>query len=1093
MPKTRKKPQSVDFSDQLVLFRFFLNLFGKDSLKDFARALNTAEQEGFDENRNTKFYAWLRDFCPIAIRNLPKLKVYDENICKHIRKVGERREMGFTPKYFQYLTLLFTEIYLDRYFGDRKAFVEELNAFLEAYKLAVPGLEEFPAFTEDRLRKIAYMCATGSGKTLIMHVNILQIQHYLDLARLKGSPENINNVILLAPNQLMAEQHLDELTQSGISATIFDKDMSLSNYRSQGDGVVYILDMNKLREEGKEKTVSVDQFEQNNLLFVDEGHRGMSGDVWYDFRTRLGAEGFTFEYSATFKQALRAANGKAKSALLTEYGQSILMDYSYKFFYKDGFGKDYRIYNLKSGIDDEARQLYLIGCLVSFYQQMKVFLSCQEEIRAYNIQRPLLVFVGNRVTASTSKEELTDVEEVLHFFNIFLREKQTSLLRLKALFQDDTGLVDTKGCELFQNVFQPLQHLFGSNILDPEAVYQDILRIVFNTSTTADAPRLHVENLKQCPGELALRVGNDGVYFGVINIGDTAKLMKMCEAKGIVTRTEEFISQSLFDSVNKAASVINLLIGSRKFTEGWNSWRVSTMGLINFAKSEGSQAIQLFGRGVRLRGYSHSLKRSSHLPGQKPPRHLYALETLTIFGVRAQYMEDFRQYLLDEGAPVNDRIFEFLLPTVRNVNVSGKHLKVLRLPLGMNFKKQSKRLMLDVPDDGLTRYVSRSPISIDCRASVQAIESVGSFHLERDALSEESPLPKGFLNLLDYTRIFDTLERYKNEKAYYNLCLDASRLKDILAVDGLHTLIIPKNHLAVDSIKKLQELTDYAILVLQAYMDRFFKYHKEEWENPHLTYQDLEQADPNFVDEYRITWTPQDSSGSDDGLLAVSDSTGDELEDFLNELEALLDRSKGIPEYERTFKRRLSAFDFRHHLYAPLICIKAAGLQIQVSPVALNEDEKLFVDCLKEYTEKHAEALKVRELYLLRNKSKTGIGFFEADNFYPDYILWLDSPKVQSIAFIDPKGLTRVIWDSPKVLFSRKIKERQTQLAQASEKRILLNSFIMSATPSSKLREWWHGTTEEDWLERNVMCLDDPQCVEKMFAKILADEADVFA
>jgi len=50
-----------------------------------------------------------------------------------------------------------------------------------------------------------------------------------------------------------------------------------------------------------------------------------------------------------------------------------------------------------------------------------------------------------------------------------------------------------------------------------------------------------------------------------------------------------------------------LLIGSKKFSEGWSSWRVSSMGLMNVGKSEGSQIIQLFGRGVRLKGYQFSL------------------------------------------------------------------------------------------------------------------------------------------------------------------------------------------------------------------------------------------------------------------------------------------------------------------------------------------------------------------------------------------------------------------------------------------------------------------------------------------------------
>ena len=73
------------------------------------------------------------------------------------------------------------------------------------------------------------------------------------------------------------------------------------------------------------------------------------------------------------------------------------------------------------------------------------------------------------------------------------------------------------------------------------------------------------------------------------------------------------------------------------------------MGLINFAKGEGSQAIQLFGRGVRLKGYQGRLKRSSKLDVPATiPKDIQALETLTIFGVKAQYMEDFAFLELEE-------------------------------------------------------------------------------------------------------------------------------------------------------------------------------------------------------------------------------------------------------------------------------------------------------------------------------------------------------------------------------------------------------------------------------------------------------------
>ena len=595
-----------------------------------------------------------------------QLRLYDENICRHTRQISEKRGT-IRWKYFQYLSLLFTEMYLDRYFTDKDTFCKSLNDYVTEKKTETLGLLTFAPYTPEKMNKLAFMCATGSGKTLIMHVNILQFLHYFKKAKRLDSRLSINKIIVLAPNEGMSLQHLDELALSSISAAMFEKDRGFVTQRED----VIVIDMNKLKEEGKVKTVSVDSFEQNNLVLVDEGHRGLSGNVWYDYRTRLSQDGFSFEYSATFKQALNAnasgntAKAREERALMEEYGKSIIMDYSYKYFYEDGYGKDYRIYNLKGSIDEEQRHLYLTGCLLSFYQQMKLYSTTGAGLNEYQIEQPLLVFVGNRVTASTSKDELTDVEEVLDFIDKFVRNRATSISRIQAVLHDDTGLIDGNGNELFYGDFYALQHIYGLTP-DPAVIFEDILRLVFNSDTGAEEPRLHLENIKQVSGEIGLKVGEYGEYFGVISIGDTAGLIKNCEKKGIVSKSEEFISESLFRAINDRNSRIKVLIGSRKFTEGWNSWRVSTMGLINFAKGEGSQAIQLFGRGVRLKGYQGCLKRSRKLDDRRatPPRDIEILETLTIFGIKAQYMEDFKRYLELEGAPTNDNILEYRLPVI---------------------------------------------------------------------------------------------------------------------------------------------------------------------------------------------------------------------------------------------------------------------------------------------------------------------------------------------------------------------------------------------------------------------------------------------
>ena len=82
------------------------------------------------------------------------------------------------------------------------------------------------------------------------------------------------------------------------------------------------------------------------------------------------------------------------------------------------------------------------------------------------------------------------------------------------------------------------------------------------------------------------------------------------------------------------------------------------MGLMNVGKKEGSEIIQLFGRGVRLKGFRFKLKRTRALDAldlqgddvpAKHPDYIELLETLNIFGIRSDYMKEFEEYLEEEG------------------------------------------------------------------------------------------------------------------------------------------------------------------------------------------------------------------------------------------------------------------------------------------------------------------------------------------------------------------------------------------------------------------------------------------------------------
>ena len=94
----KKKQEPVQFNDRLILFRYFLKQLGKDSLKELSHTLNSSEYEGYDENQNTWFYIYLKRFCDDNGLNADKLRIYDENICRYVKKIGENRDGGIVLK-----------------------------------------------------------------------------------------------------------------------------------------------------------------------------------------------------------------------------------------------------------------------------------------------------------------------------------------------------------------------------------------------------------------------------------------------------------------------------------------------------------------------------------------------------------------------------------------------------------------------------------------------------------------------------------------------------------------------------------------------------------------------------------------------------------------------------------------------------------------------------------------------------------------------------------------------------------------------------------------------------------------------------------
>ncbi len=1062
MPRPRRTTTAAPqlrFDEKLVLQQWLFRQLGAKDLHTLCdREFRRPEAEGRDAENVSTFHHLLAARCAMApLPGLPValLRAYDENIHRHTAFINRRRAAPLRWKYFQYIALLFTEIYLDHYFRDPDKLLTDLNAHVAEFNDGKLELDRLPSYRRDDLRKLALWQATGSGKTLLMHLHILQYLHYLDRA---GRRRDLNKIILLTPKEGLSRQHLAEFALSGIDAELFDKDGGGQRTMFSGQ-VVEIIDVSKLADESKEKTVAVESFEGNNLVLVDEGHRGSSGEEWMRRRDALCAGGFSFEYSATFGQAVKAAKD---SKMEQNYARWVLFDYSYRHFHGDGYGKHYRIYNLRREFTEEQRALYLTAALLSFYQQLRVFNDHAKEFTQFNVERPLWVFFGGSVNEVRLEagREVSDIVSVLLFLAEFVKRRADSIRRLDALLTAQDGLLGRSNEKLFARAFD---YLAATLKMSGAAVFDDILRTLFNAPTGG---MLHVRNLKGADGELSLCLG-ENEPFGVINVGDEGKLYKLCEKhrESIATSEHEF-ARSLFDVLSRPDSRIHLLLGSKKFTEGWNSWRVTSIGLMNLGKSEGSEIIQLFGRGVRLKGWNMTLKRSDKLDNLNPPRFLKLVETLDVFGVKADYMEKFREYLETEGVQTELEWVEIPVPALPTLkDIAAKKLKTIRVPENLDYKRDAPRPTLNPERE----YFERHPVRVNWYPRIEAMKASGLRESDLTGDLHEGRLGKTQLAFLDRERLWKHLQQFKAERGYFNLRIERGEIDALLADPYWYRLEIPKTELEFTHFDRTRNWQQIAGALLTGYCERLYKHRKQEWESQHAEVALLDENDANFIGEY---------------IFQVEKSE----QALIEQIEDLAAKVKDGALGSVTF-HAIKAMRWDAHLYQPLIHI-SGNTVVELSPIGLNPGEWSFIEDLKKHHEREATFFANKEFYLLRNRSKAGMGFFEAGNFYPDFIVWLLYAGRQYVSFVDPKGLLHTQgFDDPKIAFHKRIKELETRL-RVSAPDLVLNSFILSTTSFRQIHWWDKLKTPEDFAKAHVLLQkDEPETyIGKMFSLITSSK-----
>jgi hypothetical protein len=326
-----------------------------------------------------------------------------------------------------------------------------------------------------------------------------------------------------------------------------------------------------------------------------------------------------------------------------------------------------------------------------------------------------------------------------------------------------------------------------------------------------------------------------------------------------------------------------------------------------------------------------------------------------------------------------------------------------------------------------------------------------------DAEPKVGYLQAKHIAFMDMDALYLDLQQFKKDRGWHNLELPREELSALLTRKDWYRLYIPPEELGFALFDRVQRWEEIARALLRKYCARQYVNAQSAWANDNMESTLLSPDDPNVIREYRIL---------------VEESAG-EIANKLRELKTAIEQGK----LEDVEFGEFHAIFFDRHLYRPLLYVNQGG--VHVRPVALdNEGEMDFVLALRDHCEAGADFLDGKDLYLLRNQGRgRGVGFFEAGNFYPDFIMWLVVGEHQYVTFIDPKGILRLDGiEDRKIAFHKTVK---TIEKRAGDPSLTLNSCILSVTKPDEYPHWLKPPVNPE--DYNIFSQFEPGYIQRLF------------
>ena len=316
--------------------------------------------------------------------------------------------------------------------------------------------------------------------------------------------------------------------------------------------------------------------------------------------------------------------------------------------------------------------------------------------------------------------------------------------------------------------------------------------------------------------------------------------------------------------------------------------------------------------------------------------------------------------------------------------------------------------------------------------------------------------------LLNYDDLLFGLEAFKASRGLDRLHADQNSIRQLFATTGWYRLHATAEDMRTDRYENISQWQRMAGQLLNSYAERLYRFVRGRWEAPYIEVVDLTINDPSMMKE------------GDHYLIETTESAND-----IASINALVDNLRDVVKENnlapwRQWSSNWRTVPFAGHLYQPLLHVGKRQM-IKISPVALDRHESKFVEDLAAWCVKKEDI----EIYLLRNKAVTGLGFFQAANFFPDFLLWLQDGDTQHLVFADPKGLQNPELSDPKLQFATRDIPLLQRIIDAQGTQLRLSAFILSSSLYTDLEKNLDGNRISSRVELEELGMlfmyDDPE------------------